>query len=56
MRQLESSKDLCPNLPLPGDLNDSDSQDLFVGGFFVRNNTLNFTATGVAVQSNGPTN
>jgi hypothetical protein len=47
---------LIGNAQLPTNLNIVDSQDIGVGGFFVRNNTLTWTATGVTVQSDGPAN
>ena len=46
---------ILSNSPLPSNLNIVDSQNLFVGGFYVRNNTLTWTSTGVTVTNNGPT-
>jgi hypothetical protein len=46
---------ILSNSPLPANLNIVDSQNLFVGGFYVRNNTLTWTSTGVTVKNNGPT-
>jgi hypothetical protein len=44
------------NAPIPANARIDMSQDLFVGGFFVRNNTVSFGATTVTVTSNGPLN
>ncbi|HZU42053.1 MAG TPA: hypothetical protein VE994_05230, partial [Terriglobales bacterium] len=46
---------LISNQPIPSDADEVDSQDIDVGGFFVRNNTVHFTATTVSVTNNGPT-
>ncbi|MFI5175755.1 MAG: Ig-like domain-containing protein, partial [Terriglobia bacterium] len=40
--------------PLPAGIDEEDLQDLGVGGFFVRNNTLHYTSIGVTITSNGP--
>jgi hypothetical protein len=45
---------LVSNAPLPSNLSIVDSQDIGVGGIYVRNNTLSFTATGLTVTNNGP--
>jgi len=47
---------LTNSTALPANLSIVYSQDIGVGGFYNRNNTLTFTATGVTVQSNGPSN
>jgi hypothetical protein len=46
---------LISNAPIPSGVDEVDSQDLAVGGFFNRNNTLHYTATTVTVTNNGPT-
>jgi hypothetical protein len=45
---------LTNSTPLPANLTIVDSQDIGVGGFYVRNNTITFTAGGITVHSNGP--
>ncbi len=47
---------LVSNQPLPTSLQIVDSQDIGVGGFFVRNNTLTYSSTGVTITNNGPAN
>jgi hypothetical protein len=47
---------LISNQPIPSTVSEVDSQDIFVGGLFVRNNTLQYAATTVTVTNNGPTN
>lgn len=42
--------------PLPPEALAIASQDLAVGGFFVRNNTLTYGATDVQITNNGPFN
>jgi hypothetical protein len=42
--------------PLPANALSTVSQDIAVGGFFVRKNTLNFRSTDVEIVSNGPAN
>ena len=42
--------------PLPPDLSIVDSQDIFPGGLFNRNNTLTFSSTTVTITNNGPFN
>jgi hypothetical protein len=54
--QLLDSLGLTNNTALPANLSIVDSQDLFVGGIYVRNNTVSFTASGVTVKNNGPYN
>jgi hypothetical protein len=54
--QLQDLFQLVSSAPLPATLSIVDSQDIGVGGFFVRNNTITFTASGVTVNSNGPSN
>jgi hypothetical protein len=54
--QIVDSLGLANNTALPANLSIVDSQDLFVGGIYVRNNTLSFTASGVTVKNNGPYN
>lgn len=41
--------------PLPPAFSITASQTISVGGFLVRNNTLNYTAQGVTITNNGPT-
>jgi hypothetical protein len=47
---------LTSNAPLPTGLSIVDSQDIGVGGIYVRTNTLTYTAGGVTVVSDGPFN
>jgi hypothetical protein len=47
---------LTSTTPLPAGLSIVDSQDLGVGGIYVRNNTLTYGATGITVTNNGPYN
>jgi hypothetical protein len=54
--QLLDSLALVSGVPLPANLSIVDSQDLFVGGIYVRNNTITFTSTGVTITNNGPYN
>lgn len=54
--QIKDYLALLSNSPLPSNLSIIDSQDIGVGGFQVRNNTLTYTATKVVVTSNGPSN
>jgi hypothetical protein len=54
--QVVDSLKLTNNTPLPSNLSIVDSQDLGVGGIYVRNNTLTYTASGLTVTSNGPYN
>jgi hypothetical protein len=44
---------LISNQPIPSNASEIDSQDIFVGGIFVRNNTLSYSATTVTVTNNG---
>jgi hypothetical protein len=46
---------LISNQPIPSNVSEIDSQDIFVGGIFVRNNTLTYSSTTVTVGNNGPT-
>ena len=41
--------------PLPPDFSITATQTISVGGFLVRNNTLKYTAQGVTITNNGPT-
>jgi hypothetical protein len=54
--QIRDTLKLTNSTQLPKDLSIVDSQDIGVGGFYVRNNTTTWTATGVNVTSNGPPN
>jgi hypothetical protein len=54
--QVVDSLKLTSSAPLPSNLSIIDSQDLGVGGIYVRTNTLTYTAAGVTVTSNGPYN
>jgi hypothetical protein len=47
---------LTDSAPLPANVQIVLRQDLFVGGFFVRNNTLTFGPTTVTITNNGPFN
>jgi hypothetical protein len=53
--QLLDTLSLLNSTPIPSDVQIVDSQNWFVGGFYVRNNTLTYRATGVTVTNNGPT-
>jgi hypothetical protein len=44
------------NGPLPSGLSIVDSQDIGVGGIYVRTNTLTYTASGLTVTNDGPYN
>lgn len=44
---------LISNQPIPSTASEVDTQEIFVGGIFVRNNTLNYSATTVTVTNNG---
>jgi hypothetical protein len=46
---------LISNAPIPPAADEVDSQDIAVGGFFNRNNTLHYAATTVTVTNKGPT-
>lgn len=52
--QLLDTLALVSNAPLPSTLSILDSQDLGVGGLYVRNNTLTYSSTAVTVTNNGP--
>ena len=52
---LDYPMSIISNSPLPSGLSIVDSQNLFVGGIYVRNNTLSWSSTGVTVTNNGPT-
>lgn len=54
--QVVDQLSLLNNVPLPSDLSIVDSQDIGVGGIYVRNNTITYTSSGVSVSSNGPSN
>jgi len=54
--QLVDLPSLISTAPLPVNLSIIDSQDLGVGGFFVRNNTLTYASSGLTETSNGPSN
>jgi hypothetical protein len=47
---------IISNTPLDPSLDGTYSQNIFVGGFFDRNNTLHYTASDVTITNNGPTN
>ncbi|OLB31921.1 MAG: hypothetical protein AUH13_06475 [Acidobacteria bacterium 13_2_20CM_58_27] len=44
---------LISNQPIPSNASEVDTQEIFVGGIFVRNNTLNYSATTITVTNNG---
>jgi hypothetical protein len=54
--QLVDTPSLISSTPLPSNLSIVDSQNLGVGGFYTRNNTLTYSSTGVTLKSNGPNN
>lgn len=54
--QLLDTLALVSNSPLPPNLSIVDSQELAVGGIYVRTNTLTFTSSGVTVTNDGPYN
>ena len=47
---------LTSNAPLPPNLSIIQSQTIAVGGFYVRTNTITFSASGVSVANGGPYN
>lgn len=47
---------LTSNQTLPPNLSIADDQQLTVGGFFIRDNTLNWSDTAVTIGNNGPFN
>lgn len=54
--QVQDLLQLTSSTPLPATLKIVDSQDIGVGGFIVRSNTITFTGSNVSVQSGGPSN
>src|SRR5206468_4819370 len=44
---------LISNQPIPSNASEVDTQEIFVGGIFVRNNTLDYSATTITVTNNG---
>jgi hypothetical protein len=51
--QVQDTIQLTSSKPFPASLSIVDSQDLGVAGFYVRNNTITYAASGVTVQNNG---
>src|ERR1700730_11126069 len=53
---VDKSIGLTSNSKLPSNLSSVDSQDIGVGGIYVRTNTLTFSASGAPVTNDGPYN
>lgn len=53
---VQDTLSLTNNAPLPSNLQIINTQVIGVGGFYVRTNTLTYTANGVNIQSGGPSN
>jgi hypothetical protein len=54
--QISDTLALTSNSSFPSNLSIVESQDIGVGGIYVRTNTLTYTATGVTVTNKGPYN
>ncbi len=54
--QVQDDLSVTSNSPLPAGLDITSSQDIAVGGMYVRNNTLNQLTSGPTITNNGPFN
>jgi len=54
--KVKDKHQLTSNAPMPPGLSIVESQDIGVGGFYVRTNTITWSNTGANVQSLGPSN